>query len=139
MGGLLHLLLRSHTLVTSTLLVVTIQLLSLQEGKNMALHHVAQIIRQIQESMAFRRQDSRITLMSVLEEVSWKHNFGFVAPLTIDLFLGMSSACKTIPFESCFCIFKIIYTGCLHSVPSKLSWCCTPGPDPCKPAPAITP
>lgn len=89
MGGPLHLLLRSHTVITNSFLM-TIQLLSLQDGKGKATHRIAQNIHQMLEIIA---QDFPTIPIFVSRKVRLERTFGFVIPLTIDL-LGMKSACK---------------------------------------------
>jgi hypothetical protein len=116
MGGPLHLLLRSHTIITKSSLM-TIQLLNLQDGKGKAIHRIAQNIHQMQEIIA---QDFPTTNIFVLKEVRMERTFGFVVPLTVDLW-GMKSACKTISLKELFLYLEnCISLLCIHSGPIML-------------------
>jgi hypothetical protein len=97
MGGpLRHQLQRSHTVITNSSMVMTIQLLSLQDGKAKVIHHIAQNIHQMQETIA---QDFPTIPMFALRKVRLVCTFGFVVPLmTLDL-LGTKSARKTISLK----------------------------------------
>jgi len=76
MGGPLHQLLRSHTIIANSILMtMTIQLLSLQDGKSKAIHRIAQNIHQMQEIKA---QDFPSRAIFVLREVRLDRTFGFV-------------------------------------------------------------
>lgn len=101
MCGLLHLPLRSNTITISSLLVVTTQLLSLQDGRNTVSHRRAQLTHQTQGSIAFHRRDSPATLMSGLEEASWKLVFDIFLPFCLQTQLIITCACK-----GCFCILN---------------------------------
>jgi len=109
MGGLLHhQLQRSHTVITNSSMVMTIQLLSLQDGKVKVTHHIAQNIHQMQETVA---QDFPTIPMFVLRKVRLKCTFGFVVPLTVDL-MGMKSACKTISLKRVIPVSSELYVMC---------------------------
>jgi hypothetical protein len=92
-------------------MAMSIQLLSLQDGKGKAIHRIAQNIHQIEETIA---QDFPTTAIFVLKEVRLERMFCFVVPLTVDL-LGMKSAFNTISLKELF-----LYLGSDHA------YCCTP-------------
>lgn len=126
MCGLLHLPLRSNTITISSLLAVTTQLLSLQDGRNTVSHRRAQLTHQTQGSIAFRRRDSPATLMSGLEEASWRLVFDIFLPFCLQTQLIITCACK-----GCFCILNYTCGAAAAQfqlpyfplpAPSTLSW-----------------
>lgn len=124
MGGLLHPHRRNHTQITRTLLVVTTSRLSPHEGTIMVTHHRTQNIHPAQRSMGFRRQDlPPATPMFGSGIVSWTCMSDFVVPLPVDYDcpLGMDSACRFIPFNSCLSLRLYVLQFLLVLTLSKLS------------------